>query len=269
MASHEEGPAAGRPLDAERGRRASAAELRERLPQAPPAYLEGAWENPELGKEALALLLRNRAAPAALLSRVAGDRRFAMLQEVRLALVVHPRTPQPLAQSLASHLRWKELCEVADDVRVPPPVRRKAEDLLRVRLEELAVGERIALARRASRGVIAALRQDPDGRVLEALLGNPKLLEAEAAALARSGSTPPAALAALSGHPRWGGRRAVRLALARNARTPVRSALRALEGLSRSDLLRLVRDDEAPRIVRVVAERTLGAGAPGDRTPEG
>ena len=268
MARNDEGGGGRAPLDAERGRTASAAELRERLPDAPPAYLEGAWGNRSLGREELKFLLRNRAAPATLLSRIAADRRFATFQEIRLALVVNPRLPQPLARSLAEHLRWRELADVADDVRVTPPVRRKAEDLIRVRLEEMAVGERVSLARRASRGVIAALRKDAEGRVLEALLRNPKLLEPEAAALARSGSTPRAVLAALGDHPKWGGRRAVRLALARNPRTPVRSALGALAGLSRSDLARLARDEEAPKIVRVVAERSLGPSGTGARPPQ-
>jgi hypothetical protein len=109
--------------------------------------------------------------------------------------------------------------------------------------------------------VIGTLRADPEGKVLRALLGNPRLVEADAQALASSASAPREILAALAEHATWGARHAVRLALARNPRTPARSALLAVEGLSRADLARLAREGEAPRLVQVAASRKLDASA--------
>jgi hypothetical protein len=61
-------------------------------------------------------------------------------------------------------------------------------------------------------------------------------------------------------HPDWSVRRAVRVALLRNPRTPVADALHLLAGLAPPDLERMVRDEEVPRIVQIGAGRRLAAG---------
>jgi len=129
--------------------------------------------------------------------------------------------------------------------------------LLTVRIDELSEGERVALARRASRGVIGALIATGVGRELKSLLGNPRLIEADAVRIATRASAPPEALAHLATHARWGSRRPVRRALAANPRTPPAAALGVLRWLPSSDLLRLSRDVAVPQLVRVGAERLL------------
>jgi hypothetical protein len=209
------------------------------------------------------LLLRNRAAPAPLLARIGRDREWTRRQDVKRALVRHPNTPLVLARILAIHLHRKDLAEIAEDLRVPPPVRRHAEEILRIRIEEMTLGERISLARRPSRALISALRDSAEGGVLRALLGNSRLVEADAVRIASGSATPGDALRALAEHPAWGIRRSVRMALLLNPRTPVSSALGLIRGTSRQDLTRLAEDAGAPRIVRVGAERRLKDGRGG------
>jgi hypothetical protein len=245
------------PAGETRGRTASAAELRERLASAPPPYLAGALENPELGPDEMLLLLRNRAAPAPLLARIGCDREWTRLQEVKRALVRHPSTPLAIARGLSAHLYRKDLAEIAEDLRVKPAVRRHAEEILRARMEEMSLGERISMARRPSRALIAALRDSTEPGVLRALLGNSRLVEADAVRIASGTKTPAEALRALATDPTWGVRRSVRMALLLNPRTPVPVALHLIRGSSRHDLARLAADDGAPRIVRIGAERRL------------
>lgn len=203
------------------------------------------------------LLLRNRSTPAAALSRVARDREWTRLREILRALVGHPNTPTAVARALAPHLHDKDLGEVAEDVRVRPAVRRSAEEILKIRIGEMPLGERISLARRPSRALVAALAECADAGVLRALLGNPRLLEAEAVRIASGARTPPEALRAIAEHAAWGARRSVRMALLLNPRTPLPVALRLLRGATRHDLSRLAADPKAPRIVRIGAERRL------------
>jgi hypothetical protein len=248
-----------RVLDAARGRTAAPEELRRHLPSAPSSYLAGALDNPGLAEEEVLLLLRNRGAPAQVLAPIAADRRWTRLYDVKKGLVRHPNMPAAAARTLAAHLYWKDLAETAEDVRVPPAVRRKAEDLLRVRLQEMALGERVALARRASRGVIPALLEDPEAGVLRALLGNPRIVEREIVRIAARPETPPEALGALARHPVWSGRLAVRMAILANPRTPVPDALGLVQRFPRQDLQKLARDGALPRIVQVGAARKLAS----------
>jgi hypothetical protein len=254
-----------RALDESAGRRAPVEELRRHVATAPPAYLRGAAQNAALGVGELLLLLRNRDAPAPLLQAIARNRTWAGSHRVKRAVALHPRTPAVLGRNLVRHLFWKELVEVSVAPHVNPAVRRLAERYLEEKLESMAVGERIALARRASRGLIGSLSRSGEEPVLRALLGNPFMVEADAVAVASSDEAPPALLAHLGEHPKWGMRRDVSLALARNGRTPIPAALRIVHRLGARELRELCREPGLPGIVRIGAERRLARESPSSR----
>jgi hypothetical protein len=245
------------PLTATRARVASLEELRRHLTSAPGAYLQGAVQNPELTPDEMALLLRNRLAPPGLLARVGQDRQWTRYYEVKRGLVRHPRTPYPVARSLIGHLYWRDLAEVIEDARLHPALRRQAEQVLEERLPEMSLGEQISLARRSTGNLISTLRGSGDARVLRALLGNPRLKEQDAETVASGEEVPGDVLGWLTRHGKWGNRRAVRMALVRNARTPVADALKLVAKLPRKDLEQLADDDGIPKIVRVGAVRRL------------
>jgi len=239
--------------------------LRARLASASATRLSAALDDPALDLDGMVLLLRNRAATPEILRRIASDRRWTRAYEVKRGLAFHPATPLPIARRFLDHLYWKDLSSLAGDLRLPPPLRRAAERILLVRVAELTLGERIALARTAGPGVIPALRQSGEPKVLRALLGNPRLVEGDAASLASGSGTPPEVLRCLASHPTWGNRHAIRLGLVRNPRTPAAVSLGILEQLPRQDLLRVARDGSAPRLVRVTAERRLEGRIPSRR----
>jgi hypothetical protein len=220
---------------------------------------DGVLDDPELHEEGVLALLRNRTAAPALLGRIARDRRWTRSYEIKKALARHPRTPLTIARSLLPHFYWRDLAEIADDARMPPSVKKQAEEVLKHRLAEMAQGERVALARRASRGVIAALRDSGEARVLQALLSNIRLVENDAVKIASNPDASREVLLALAGHPEWRARYSVRLSLLSNPKTPVPAALRLIEGLSQQELSRLARDPAVPKIVRVGADRRLEA----------
>jgi len=244
-------------LDESAGREASADQLAQRLRTAPAPFLEGALGNPHLGEREMLLLLRNHHATPKLLTRIGRDHRWTRSNEIKKHLVQHPRVPLTLARALLPHLFWKELAEVAGEPRVHPVVRRQAEGLLKVRIEGLSLGEKVALARRASRGLIGSLIGSSEAPVLRGLLGNSRMVELEVVRVASSSCDSAELYHYIAGHPRWSGRRAVRLALLSNPRTPVPVALQLVEKLSLRDLRQLIKDDKVPTIVRVGADRRL------------
>lgn len=219
----------------------------------------GTAERPGGTAEEAVRLLRDRTTPAPVLRKIAGEPRLAALREVKALLARHPSSPLAVARRFLPHLPWGELAEIARDVRVGPVLRRDAERLLEVRLPEMAVGERISLARAASRKILTALRFDPEAPVLRALLENPRATDADAAFLASSPETPRSTLEHLSRHPRFGESPTVRKALLRNPSVPVPAALRLLERSPRGEWPAIARDDRVPQIVRLAASRRLGS----------
>lgn len=230
---------------------------------ASPAGIDAAIEDPGLPVEQMQLVLRNHRLVATQLERIGRNPAWTRHQQIKKALVVHPRTPLSLSGHLLPHLFWNDLSDAAARPTTHPVIRRRAERLLVRRTADLGAGERINLARRATRGVIAAFLKDEDPRVLAALLDNPRLTENEAVLLASDETTPVESLAGLADHPGWSRRRDVRLALLANARTPVSAALGLLRGASTQDLQQLLENDKVPKIVRIGAARRLSA-ATGD-----
>jgi hypothetical protein len=246
----------GRPvLDERAGREDGLGDLRRRLTSAPTAYLDGAIANPAAGVDELLLLLQNRAASEAVLRRIDGNREWTRHHRIRRALALHPRTPISVGRGILQHLYWKELLELSVAPHVNPVLRRIADRKLADRLEGLSLGEQVALARRAGRGLVRMLCDSESGPVLEAFLGNPRLIEADVARIAAGASAPPESLARLAAHPRWGCRRGIRLALVKNARTPGPVALGILWRMSPYDLRSLLRERDLPPLVRAGAER--------------
>ena len=217
----------------------------------------------DLGPAGLVCLLRCRDTSAEVVTRIGRNRSWMRSHEVKLAFVSNPRAPQVLARQVLPHLRWRDLAELSVNQRVSPVLRREAEKLLKVRLPELALGERVALARRGSRGVVEMLRDETDASVLRAVAGNSRATEADFARILARSDVPAAFLSWLADQSSWSQRRAVRLALVRHPRTPPASALHLIRALSPRDIDELQHDFAAPRIVRVAAERHLSGAAPG------
>jgi len=224
-------------------------------------------DNPAMTADLMLALLRNRWVTAELLRRAGRDRRWTRYHGIKRALVLHPQTPLVISRHLVQYLFWKDLVEVAASPRSHPVVRRQAEELLRGRVDELTSGEKTSFALRATRGVIAALLRSREPRVLRNLLSNERLTEAEAARLAGSRTVPREVLGWIAVHHKWGGRKAVRLVLLRNPRTPASAALGIVGKLERRELQQLAKDDNVPTLVRVGVERRLQPGLAGGASP--
>jgi hypothetical protein len=126
--------------------------------------------------------------------------------DFRRDVALHPRTPEILALRLVPGLYWQDLVRLGLDVRVKPLVRRAADLRLLERLPGLAVGERLALARRGGPAVLAELRKDPTPRVIAAMLENPRLTEGILLPLLVGDHAAGAVLALVASNSRFGSR---------------------------------------------------------------
>jgi hypothetical protein len=123
------------------------------------------------------------------------------------------------------------------------------------------VGFRISLARQPVPRVMDRLLFDPDARVIRAILGNPRLTEADVVKLAASRRATPEVLEVISQDDRWIARYAVRVALANNPTTPLRVVQGLLPYLLHQDL-RAVAAGSSRTEVREQAESLLSQRPP-------
>lgn len=213
-----------------------------------------ARELKSLDSAALRHLFRNPFLTRAMIEQVLSVPEYLAAYEVRLEAARHPRTPQLAALRFLSGLYWPDLVRIGLDTHLHPLVRRAADLRLSERLPGLAIGEKIAIARTASQGLIGFLRADPTPRVIEALLENPRLTESLLLPLVGSDAASPRVLAVVAASAKWGARYPVRVALCRNPKTPVDRALQHLPMLKRPDLEAVSRDARLTLPVRRRAE---------------
>lgn len=114
----------------------------------------------------------------------------------------------------------------------------------------LTLGERKALARTHRREDLLLLVRDPHPAVVEILLGNPHVTEAEILRIASFRPAVPESLTKIAAHPRWSVRHAVKRALVMNPATPLADAIRVATTLRTQELRELSTDPQLPEPLR-------------------
>jgi hypothetical protein len=202
----------------------------------------------------LLVSLLRRPVPVPFLEMVAETAPWSRDPRVLAVVVLNPRTPRALSQRLLPALHWRDLADVAASPRVDPGARVRAEGLLKELLPDLRLGERITLARLATPALLSPMLADPEPRVAESLLLNPRLREEDLVVGLRAAAVPRALLEAAASSPRWRESYAVRLALVLQPRTPLAIALGQISSLLPHDLERVA---GTPGIVPVVQAAAL------------
>jgi hypothetical protein len=239
---------------------ATADEILARLADIDLAAFEEAAGNEQLNEELVRLLLKDPGLAPDLVERISREPRFFQRNSVRVALALHPKLPRVRGLELLRYLYWRDLLRVSARPGVHPQVRVLADQLLAERIPDLTLGEKMALARQASRAVVRALRSDPDPRVIEALLRNVRCTEEDVVLLATSSDTPPQVLAVVARSRKWRARQPVRAQLVKNRRLSLSFALGLLTELSRGELAAVVRQSDLPKLLRESARRLMSEG---------
>jgi hypothetical protein len=169
--------------------------------------------------------------------------------------VLNPKTPRALAQRLLPNLYWHDLAEAAASPRLEGGIRARAEGLLKDQLDDLRLGEKIALARIATPALLRPLLIEPEPKILAAALENPRLRESDLAGLLQSADATRALAETVASSSRWMKSYAVRVALVLQPRTPLALALAQLTSLVPRDLRRVALAPGLPGVVQAAAAR--------------
>jgi hypothetical protein len=208
--------------------------------------------------DAMLLAALRRPLPARVLDVLADTPPWSNRTRLLGALSLNPGCSRALAQKLLPGLLWSDLATLAASPSGHGPVRVRAEALLKDRLIELRLGDRMSLARRATSAVLRPLLQDAERQVVRAALLNPRLREDDLVACLRS---PHVSLALVSEIPasfRWEASYAVRRLLVLHPRTPLPVALAQVTRLRPVDQRRIASTEGLHPLLKAAARRALG-----------
>lgn len=204
--------------------------------------------------------LRHPHASEAMIEEIISSKTLLAFRGVRRLVASHPQTPRHAALRCLEDLLWRDLLDIGREIRTPPPIRIAANRRLEKALRFLAVGERVAVARFASPALFPSLLDDPDLRVLEAVLANSRLTAEDVQRWLATGHPRPETLGFVARDPRWTSRPAVRIALLTHRITPRAAALSLLTSASRGEWRRLAEDPSADALLAACARKLLEKG---------
>ncbi len=219
-----------------RARAASGDDLNSLIYHAAPTVLLALLDNPALDETKLTLLLSRKDLPTEILEEIGRRKPLLKSYAVKKGLLLHPRMPRLFGIRLLKELYLMDLVQFALSPGVSAELKRYAEEQIVARLPQMPLGQRITLARRGPSRVAGALVADGHAQVMPIALENPYLTEAQVLkALARE-KVPVVVVQALANHRKWSQRYNVRLAIVRNASTPISIILGFLPHLTVNDL---------------------------------
>lgn len=225
-------------------------------PSMSPKELTELLHNPNLTVEFLAgILKRKDLTQDFLLEAVASPLGGKYI--VRAALVMNPKLPKIEALNLVKFLFWRDLLKVNENPSLLPEVRKRAETELIGRMEEMALGELITLAKICSRDIIKVMRTQRNIKILEALLINSKLTEEDILFLINNSKTPAPVIETIGRSGKWGVRPEIRMAIILNEKSPVPVSLSFISSMTKQQLITLRNHPRLPKIIKVSIERLL------------
>lgn len=214
------------------------------------AVLRALIDNPAFDETHVCLLLERKDLSAALLEEISKRKTWRASYRVRLALAAHPHTPRLTAMRLLRELHLMDLVRISLLPTSSMELRRLADERVLTQLPQLALGQKLMLARRGSARIAAGLVGHGPDQVARVALDNAFLTESQLLKVLARESVPARTLDAVAKHKKWSQLVNIRVALLRHPRAPVDRVPALVAGLPRremEDLLGLSRLSEHVR----------------------
>jgi hypothetical protein len=249
---------------AELVRHASADELKALIHEAGEESLLALLENPNLDEGHVSQLLERLDLPSNVLSAIAETGKWTTNESIRLRLARHPHTPRRIALSLVRQLFLFDLVRLSLLPSTPAEIRRVAEEMIVTRIPHLPIGEKLTLARRGPARVAGAILAEGHAQAIKLALANAFLTESQVLKVLAKPGVPERSVAAIAQHPKWSCQYNVRMALVRNAHTPVPSVLAFLPNLTMRDLKEIATlEGLAPHLKKYIQQELARRNAAG------
>jgi hypothetical protein len=186
-------------------------------------------------------------------------KRKELLREYRVkrALAFHPHVPRTIAFRLVRELYTMDLMRLAQLPTAPGDLQNVAEQALIARLPQLALGEKISLARQASARTAGALLVEGHRKVAGPALDNPRLTEAQVLKVLSKEKIAPAVVTAVCHHTKWTTLPTVRMALVRHRQTPLDASIKFLRLMTDAELFTLGEIRTLSNVLRAHLEQEI------------
>jgi hypothetical protein len=220
----------------QRARWASRDELNTLLHESDEKILLALLENANLQEPHICFLLERLDLPPSVLSAVAGEGKWSSSEGVRLRVASHPKTPRRFAVAAVRQLFLFDLVRLSLLPSAPGDIRRVAEEVILTRVPHLRVGEKLTLARRGPARVAGAILAEGHPQAIKLALNNPFLNESQVLKVLAAASVSERVVSAITQHAKWSCQYNVRVALIRNAHTPLPAVMTLVRDLTLRDL---------------------------------
>ena len=233
--------------------------LLQTVQQAPQEILQAALRNPALAENHLSALLKRRDLGENLIKNICKLSLTESNHNLKLAIARHPNTPAPQLLAILPQLHLFELLNLCLLSEITPDQKVAAERAIIQRLPLTPLGNRLALARRATSALLEALMKEGDPRIVEICLANPRLKEGTLFQFVRSGAATAETISMVARSPRWQNRPTLREAVLSNPKTPLVWFTLWLPGMKLPEIKRLVLSNRlTPAQKKAVEERLKG-----------
>ena len=222
-----------------------------------PSLVDAAPDDSYLTEDFALSLLKNSDLPATDLEQISKNAGVMKSRKVRIALAAHAHTPRRIALRVIRELYTGDLLRFSLLPVAAADLKRVADELLVSRVGSITLGERISLARRSSTMVAGALLLDKEPQVWKPALENPQLTEAAIVKALQRATSSAAFVQAVCRHPKWSLRGEIRIALLRNAHTPMARALEFARRLPPPILRDVLHASQLPEKVKEYLRKEL------------
>ncbi len=212
---------------------------------------------PTLTEDELLAQLERRDLPPETIEEFSQNSAAMKSRKVCVALAAHPRAPRHLALRLIRQFYTFDLMRFTLQPPVAADLRHVAEEQLIARLTSVTLGERLALARRGSQAVAAALLLDKESPVMRTAVENSRLTESAVIKALMRPNSPVAFVEMVCHHPKWSLRREIRMALLRSPHTPLARALEFASTLPPPLLRDILHTSRLPEKIKVYLQNNL------------
>lgn len=249
-------------------RRASQEERKSLLHDAASEVIHALIDNEGLSEDELNIILARKDISAEILQRLGNDKRVLASYTLKKAMVINIHTPASISLKFVPQLFTFDIVGILLLPALPREVRTASEELLFRKVPQLALGEKLTLARRTNADRVLALILDDNSReVVGAALNNAFLREGAICTTLRKPTVKSHTVELIAANAKWSCRYDVRYALLRTKHLPMGMAINFLNNMTPKDLRDLAGDPNVPMQLRTYIKNNLSARSQPNKKP--